>query len=187
MNERELKRIIERDTIAGIQRETLSTINGGKLHLPVTEVRVKRVVFTITPETLLDYQNDFDTFTTWLKLDMAVNPAQLGQSAFQRVLLQNLSQNHPVPVKSGNLEGETTKSDKNWKVDYPYTQQFSIDNLQMDMELVAISEIKRELHSIEKFVLNNVLDLNFIKHFQTKNFSINITPSIIHWATGGES
>jgi hypothetical protein len=113
---------------------------------------------------------------------MDVDPNQMGQSAFQRSLMQDLRQNHPVAVKGGNLEGESTKSDKKWVIDYPYTHQKNLEALQEDMEIEVKSVIKRELRDIEKFVLHNRDNINLLKHFQTANFSIRITPSIVHWA-----
>jgi len=164
------------------EREMLRTGDDATLRMPVTEVRPKMVKVTITPETLMDYQSDFNTFTTFLKLSLNVDPAQMGQSGFQRLLLQNIRQNHPVIAKSGNLDGETTKLEKHWVVQYPYTHQKNLKALQEDMELVITSVIKKELFDIESFVLDNSHQLNLIKHFQTENFSIQITPPIIHWA-----
>ncbi len=165
------------------EREILRMGDDATLRLPVTEVRPKKVKVIITPETLMEYQSDFNTFTVFLMLTMNVDPSQMGQSPLQRLLLQSGRHNAPTDVKDGNLEGVSTKSAKHWAVKYPYTHQENLKALQEDMELVVASVIKNELHDIEEFVLHNSSRITLLKHFQTENFSVQITRPIIHWAS----
>jgi hypothetical protein len=158
-----------------------------ELRVPTREVRTRTVSVKINPETLLDFQSDFDTYISWMKLKIEVDPAQMGKSALQQLLLQHPSQNgvnsgtSTIPT-SGNLDKTEIPTNPPWQMEYSYTYKKDITALRNDLELFARATIMRELQDIEDFVLNNSEQLDFIRHFSTHNFSVLITPTIHQWA-----